>query len=570
MPPTVLTSRKSQPDASVAALRHLILTDLYFLARRILYKDSATPMTKEFHQAVCLWRSRSPYKRNLYLLSRDHLKTSLLTVAANVQRVLKDPTTRILLASDKAGSAEGQLAEIKGHLVNPLLVRLFPDVLFDDPWKEAVTWSQSAISVKRPRETKEATIETIGVEGASTGKHYDHGSFDDLVDEQNSRTRDLLESTVKWYQTAQSLFEPNATQDIVGTPWEFGDLYDWMIQQRIAGNFKVGIYRQPCWKVREPGVLRLDAHGGIAEDEYLRDKHGELAPAYPEKHTAASLDERRRINPRIFAAQWLLRPVDDASAMFPRGQAVIKPRSELPSPANLWSVMCVDPAISTKAWADYSAIAVLGFADDGMMYVQDLRRGRWTEDQLIDEVYGAYQRTPGIRVVGFEAVGFQKLYMNEFRRASEERGVWLPLLKLERDNKLSKAVRIRGLQPAWASQQIVFADDLPALGAFLEEAERFRPWKESVHDDLLDALADCLQMRVRPDVEDPDAGLDDDTRESVQLEREIQAARPAGSPPLDRGSLRAARLTRRRLREMEHGRENATANAEMAEFYGSG
>ena len=548
-------------------MRHLILTDLYVLARHILYKDSATPMTTEFHRTVCSWRANSPHKRNLFLLSRDHLKTSLLTIASNVQRILRDPGIRILLASDKAESAEGMLAEIKGHLANPLLIRLFPDVLFADPYRESPEWSRSAITVRRKRETKEATVETIGVEGASTGKHYDHGTFDDLVDEQNSRTRDLLEKTIHWYQTSQSLFEPHATQDIVGTPWEFGDLYDWMIQQRIAGNFNVGIYRQPCWRVREPGVLRLDAMQGIAEDEYVRDPAGNLVPSYGEKHTRESLEERQRINPRIFAAQWLLRPVDDSSAVFPRSKATIQPRVSLPHPSELWTVMAVDPAISTKEWADYSAFAVVGFDSAGQGHVLDLRQGKWTETRLIDEVFDAFQRTPGIRVIGFEAVGFQKLYFHEFARAAEMRGIYLPLMKLERDTKVGKSVRIRSLEPFWNSGQLIFASDLPALPALLEQAERFRPWKESTHDDLLDALADCLQLRVRPELLDPDADLDEETRELRREEREIQSLRPAGSPPMDRASLRANRMMRRHIRMIENQRQGALESPEMAEFY---
>ena len=526
-------------------------------------------MTEGFHRAVCSWKARSPHKRNLLLLSRDHLKTSLMTIAANVQRILRDPQIRILLASDKAESAEGMLAEVKGHLANPLLIWLFPDILFTDPYKEAGEWSRSAIAVKRKRETKEATIETIGVEGASTGKHYDHGSFDDLVDEQNSRTRDLLEKTIHWYQTSQSLFEPQATQDIVGTPWEFGDLYDWMIQQRIAGNLRIGIYRQPCWKIEEPGMLRLDAMSAIAEDQYIRDGEGNLVPAYGEKHTRESLEERQRINPRIFAAQWLLRPVDDSSALFPRSSAVISPRQSLPDPADLWTVMAVDPAISTKEWADYSAIATVGFDPAGNGYVLDLRRGRWSETRLIEEVYDSFQRTPGVRVIGFEAVGFQKLYFNEFRRAAEHRGLYLPLMKLERDTKVGKSVRIRSLEPLWNSGNLIFASDLPALPALLEEAERFRPWKEAIHDDLLDALADCLQMRVRPEEMDPFAGMDEETRELAEEELEIQKLRPSGQP-LDRASLRANRIMRRHFRNLEHGREQAVKNSEISEFYGSG
>jgi predicted phage terminase large subunit-like protein len=236
----------------------------------------------------------------------------------------------------------------------------------------------------------------------------------------------------------------------------------------------------------------------------------------------------------------------------------------------MWIVTCVDPAISVKEWADYSAIATIGFHHDGMAYVLDLKRGHWPESQLVSEVYDNFERIPGISVVGFEAVGFQKLYFREFQRIAESRGHYLPLSKLERDTKVGKNVRIRGLQPLWDSQTIVFASDLPALPDFLSEAERFRPWKESTHDDMLDALADCLQMRVRPAEIDPLAVLDDETRETLALDREIETERfQAGNKvPLDQGSLRASRLLRRHLRAMEHGREQAAlGTAEMGEFY---
>lgn len=526
------------------------------LARRVLYRDAATPMSPSFHGALCSWRARSPHRRNLYLLSRDHLKTSLLTIAANVQRILRNQQVRILLASDKAGSAEGQLAELKGHLTNEYLVWLFPETLFVDPYKEATTWSQSAISVKRKRETKEATVETIGVEGASTGKHYDHISYDDLVDEQNSKTRDLLESTIRWYMMSQSLLEPHGTEDIVGTPWEFGDLYDWLIAGKQTGALKLGVYRQPCWKIADPGVLKWDPQGGIAPDEYLFDANGDKIPAYPEKHTRESIEERAKVPgyARGFAAQWLLRPVDDSAAMFPRTKAVIKDRGAIPDPHECYLVMCVDPAISTKEWADFAAIVVIGFHPDGNAYVFDARAGRWGETRLVNEVFDAYERTPGIVSIGFEAIGFQKLFMNEFRRASEQRGTWLPLVKLERDTKVGKNTRIRGLEPAWNEGTLIFSADCPALGEFLNQAERFRPWKESTHDDLLDAAADCFQLRVKPDVPDRYEGMAGADREDAEIDDEIKTARRPSDPPLDRGSLRMARIHRRQMRMAEHDR----------------
>lgn len=556
-----LTSRKTTPEAETkAALRVMAQTDLYSLARRVLYKDAKTPMSPDFHKPVVQFRQTSPFSRNLYLLGRDHLKTSLITVAGNVQRILCDAQVRILLAGNIASSAEAQLSEIKGHLVNPLLTWLFPEILWDDPERQATeAWSGSKIAVKRKNRTKEATIETVGAEGAITGRHYEHGSYDDLVDEQNSQTRDQMEKVIYWFKTTQSLFEPGATQDIVGTPWAFNDLYDWLVKAKLKREFQLGVYRQPCWKIREPGVLRIDKRGGIADDEYLLDASGKKIPAYPEKHTREALDGRERVDPRIFAAQWLLRPTDDASALFPRNTAIIRSRDLIPNPAKLWCVMAVDPASSIKSWADNTAIVVVGFDELGFCYLLDVRAGQWTESQVVDQVYEAYHRTPGIRIIGFETVGFQKLYMREFSRAGETRG-FLPIVKLERDNMIGKSMRIRSIEPWWSKQQMIIAADCISLEDFLEEAQRFRAWKKDQQDDMLDALADCLQLRVRPVEDDPEAGMEDEERERRVFER--------GHPMLDRASMREAYAQHRMTREHEQRQEqDALGAGVLSEFY---
>ena len=544
-----------------AALRFMCLNDLYGFARYVLYPESKTPLEESFHKPLCDWRVQSPHQRNLYLLARDHLKTSLLTVAGNVQRVLRNPQVRILLASNKADTAQAQLSEIKGHLMNPRLIALFPEVLYEDPARDAEKWAESAITVRRKIRTKEATIETIGAEGAVTGKHYDHGSFDDLVDEQNSQTRDQLEKVIRWYQVTQSLFEPDATQEIVGTPWDFTDLYTWLIEQKMKRAFDLGVYRAPCWQVADPGVLHLDARGGLEPDAYLLDAEGHRLPAYPTKHTRASLDSRERVDPRMFSAQWLLRPVDDASALFPRSTATLRPRHSIPDPSTLWCVMAVDPAISTKEWADYSAIAVAGFDPLGTMFVLDLQRGRWPESELIDRVYSLYERYPAIRIIGFETVGFQKLYMREFQRVGETRG-FLPLAKLERDTKIGKSVRIRSLEPLWRERRLVLVDDVPALVDFLEEAERFRPWKQGGHDDMLDALADCLQFRATPPVgEEINAWEPEEDRERRAFERAHR--------DFDKTSMRNAWNMHRRQQLWDEAREAEVLGVgEVGEFYG--
>src|SRR6185503_7217142 len=121
---------------------------------------------------------------------------------------------------------EDFLTSIKGHLEsNERLLWLFPDILVRDPQRNAREWTKSAITVTRSRkDLKESTIQTIGVTGELTSKHYDHGVFDDIVGKENSQTKDAREGVIDFAKKARPLFDPvtswgaPSTKDFIGTP----------------------------------------------------------------------------------------------------------------------------------------------------------------------------------------------------------------------------------------------------------------------------------------------------------------------------------------------------------------
>src|SRR5262245_28815486 len=103
-------------------MRWMAKTDLFALAKKLLNverPDHENFLTDTFHRPLCDYVQTTPYAINLYLIQRGGLKTSLLTVARNVQRILNNPQIRILIASNKADNADAMLAEIKNHLLNP-------------------------------------------------------------------------------------------------------------------------------------------------------------------------------------------------------------------------------------------------------------------------------------------------------------------------------------------------------------------------------------------------------------------------------------------------------------------
>jgi hypothetical protein len=96
------------------------------------------------------------------------------------------------------------------------------------------------------------------------------------------------------------------------------------------------------------------------------------------------------------------------------------------------------------------------------------------------------------------------------------------------------------LQGHWEAGQIKAWRGCRDLAALLDEAERFRPDRESQHDDLLDAVVDLWQIR-RP-VHAPQtvapAWADPEAVEQHTWEAQVQAARAAdGRGGLDRASL---------------------------------
>ena len=522
MPPTVPTTRKRKDDDDRAVFRWLCQSDLYALCRDVLYRDRSPNLLSEtFHKPICLYTQTTPYTENLYLFQRGSFKTAVLNAARNFQRMLQHPEIRILIASNKGENAEEMLREIQGFCTDPLIVWGFPDLFEADP-KRLPEWTQSAITIKSPRRGRGSTVSTIGVTGELTSKHYDHATYDDVVGKENSQTKDLREGVIDFYKKSRPLVDPltswgaPSTKDFIGTTWHYADLWAYLLDQRAHHGMRLGVQRLPCWRPCAPGdPLGADVSG-----------HGWVRPTFPERWSIQTLlAERMSMGTADFAAQYLLDPVSADTAHFRRDKVTVL--DQAPPHDDLWIAMTVDPAISTKAWADYSALAVGGFDRNGELILLELLRERRDEHALVRQIYDLHARYPTLRAIGFEATGFQKIFRHLLTLEGDRRGYYLPIIGLERDTKITKNVRIAGLQGQWEAGQIKALASCRALADFLDEADKFRPDRESAHDDLLDAVVDLYQLRAKP------AGSrqtewtgDPAAAERARWEQELMARRP--------------------------------------------
>jgi hypothetical protein len=560
MPPTVLTSKKTTAASeTLQGLRVACQVDLYALAKRVLYAH-LTPnlLTDGLHRPLCEAVQGTPYEENLYLLSRGMFKSSLITVANVIQRLLADPgawwcqqrwrgrtcgpNTRILIASNKGENAEDFLTSIKGHLAtNEILLALFPEILVREPERNAVEWTKTAITLRRPRrDLKESSIQTIGITGELTSKHYDGGVFDDCVGKENSATKDEREKVWDFLLKARPLFDPGATKDYVGTNWHYDDAYERLRQQQARGEIRLGVYVRPAWEATPP--RGDDDPAVVAGDVGLVPGHGWVRVTFPERfclervgdadQRLALLPEWRR-EPSNFNAQYLLNPVSADTAHFPRLDPAGQPNLQLVAAAppleDLWVAMAIDPASSLHKWADYSGIAVGGFDRSGNLWLLELWMGRRDDEALVRKVFDLVEqfraRGAEMKVIGFETTGFAKGFRHVFTIEGDRRGFYLPIRPLERDTSKTKQQRIGLIQGQWMAKQIHALTTCEALAEFCDQAEKFRMDQESKTDDLLDPVADLYQLRGRPS-EKADPFLTDEAAQRVRWMQQLQATRP--------------------------------------------
>ncbi|KKK53633.1 hypothetical protein LCGC14_3092820, partial [marine sediment metagenome] len=166
-------------------------------------------------------------------------------------------------------------------------------------------------------------------------------------------------------------------------------------------------------------------------------------------------------------------------------------------------VMAVDPAASTKTFADYSAIATMGVdIKSKWMYLVDMWAGKVETPDLEAKIAQIAKRTAGLRTVALETVGFQLSFLQGMRRRHQlpfkeipyrtRRNVQQKVLGLDRD----KTGRALYLDALFASGKLFIPRDLPLLdGVSLEdELCSFSPTGGHRNDDRMDAMAIAAVM----------------------------------------------------------------------------
>ena len=457
----------------------------YVMAKAVLgFKD----VTPGLHAKMAAWME-GPSRRKLGLVPRDHLKTSIWTIADTLRLMVNNPNIRILLANETATNASHFLRRIQAVFERNAIFRwLWPELIPD--FSKRPKWSETEMCIPRSDDYPESTIEVIGVGGAVVSRHYTRIKLDDLVGKEASESSEVMRKTIDWYLYCESLLvEPTDEIDLYGTRWAYNDLYAWA----------------------EKNEEDLDI--------FYRSAYADGEPIWPERFNASELERiRKKIGSFKFSCQYLNRPYDPEATSFDPSwlrfyalqgdQCVAEGMVEGPPVESMVRHMLVDPAISERSSAARSAIVVTGAAPDGRKFVLDIWADRCQPLRMFEQIF-AFQDRWDCESVGVESVQYQRAIKPFLEAESQRRGRWINVRELKPDTRVKKEGRIRALQPYLERGELFFRREFREL---LGEYESF-PVGATV--DLLDALA------YGPFVWD----LDEDNRELPEERQEYDRFR---------------------------------------------
>lgn len=447
-------------DDPVPALRDLCKFDLFFLLR---YALGRSDVDRDWLFDRCREVQAAP-DGMLDLWSREHYKSTVITFALTIQEILNNPEITIGIFSHTRPNAKGFLRQIKREFeLNQNLKAWFSDILYENPAKEALKWSEDdGIIVKRKSNPKEGTVEAWGVvDGQPTGKHYSVLIYDDIVTKESVTTPEMIEKTTDALALSYNLGAHGGRRRFIGTRYHFADTYK-AIMERGTATPRVHPATHDGTETGEPVFL-----------------------------TQQQLDEKRRdMGPYVFGCQMLQNPIADALQGFKREW----PRyfdGEPPKDCN-WYIL-VDPANGKRKNNDYTSMWAVGLGTDQNYYCIPEVRDRLNLTERINRLFELHRKYRP-KEVRYEQYGMQS-DIAAITTAMGHEGYRFDIVAVA--GPTNKIDRIKRLIPDMEAGKMYFprsrhitdyeGKTRDLIHDFIEH--ELTPFPVPLHDDMMDSLA---------------------------------------------------------------------------------
>lgn len=421
---TLLKAKKENQERAV--LRYLATHDLWFLMTRVLGRSDM----KEREEINPQWLFDRCFEVQvkpdgmLDLWAREHYKSTIITFGKTIQDILINPEETVGIFSHTRPIAKGFLGQIKREFEgNEVLKDLFKDVLWENPKRDAPSWSLDAgITVQRKTNPKEATIEAHGlVDGQPTSRHFSLLIYDDVVTRESVTTPEMIDKVTEAWALSLNLGAHGGKQRYIGTRYHFNDTYRTILERQSA----------------TPRIHAATKNG---------EPDGE--PVFLRKE---DLEKKRRDQgPYVFGCQMLQNPKADSSMGFEYDWLRFYDPRIIFDFSEMNRYILVDPANEKSKKSDFTVMIVIGLADDGNFYVIDGVRDRLRLTERADLLFKLHKRWKPIGVA-YEQYGMQS-DIQHFEYIMQQKRYHFDLIKV--GGNMNKNDRIRRLVPLFDNRRM--------------------------------------------------------------------------------------------------------------------
>ena len=369
----------------VAVYRQLILTDLWFILYFVMEIEEAN---HPFVVDKCFEVETGPQTLTLDVWARGHFKSTILTVAETVQYHLKEPDHCTCIFSYKKGAAEKFLDAIRKTYESKLLIKCFPDVLYENPESQSPSWGLgNGITVKRTNKSRpQKTVQASGlVEGMVTGDHFNRLVWDDVETDDIAEQPDQLRKCSLKFDMSQNLGMTTGVtlKRAIGTYYSHAGAVVYIRDKKdIHGK---NLFESRIVPATDNG--EIDGEPVLLSQEHL-----------DEKKTESSFNSQQLCDPTPLGAKKL-----DGSLLIE-----VEPE-DIPTSVN--KIMMIDPAGNNKSGRGDSwgimVVAIQPDLDDlgaSNLYITDLTLSPLSETEGIEEAVRMYCRNGVIFQIGVEKV----------------------------------------------------------------------------------------------------------------------------------------------------------------------
>lgn len=464
--------RQAKPEELDGVSRALAEKDFYFF---IYYILGWTWIDCDWSYALAKYCERRTWGR-LFVCAREHYKSTVITIAHTVWYLLLHPGKVGVIYSYNAASAQRLFYQPVKAIFETCgnLQALWPEVVWDDPQKNAGFWTTDAgfdLKGHAPGR-KEHTLEYASILKLKTGSHFDFAVYDDCVTLETVVTPESIAACITAWQQSLNTLARGSVWCMVGTFYHYAELYNHVIEH---GILKPVI--QPC----------VDRNG------------------VPVRFTREELAQKKlEMGQGVFATQMMCDP-KAASQMGFKEEWLQYWEPKVTGGLNLYII--VDPASVVSRRTDYTTMWVLGLDAAGNYMVVDVYRDKLSLSQRTDLIFQLHRKYKPLAVY-WESVGNTDI--EHLKAEMDVRSYHFPISPYTQWVK--KENRIEALEPDFMAHRIW----LPKFGTCVHENWEGRPedmvrtfveveylsYPVMAHDDAIDALGNIHHPQVhleRPD-----------------------------------------------------------------------